>query len=104
MRDELYTCTSLIPEAPQVQESVELEVQENVKPPDQENVAPAPVQNVECPSPQNVETVGASPRGRVNEEEPVRRTYEDAFMKDVRNIGPVRQPRIPSRFQDYDCL
>ena len=68
---------------PQVQESVEPVVQENVKPPVQENVEPAPVQNVECPSPQNVETVGAPPRDRVNEEELVRRTYEDAFMEEV---------------------
>ena len=62
------------------------------------------MQNVECPSPQNVEIVGAPPRERVNEEEPVRRTYEDAFMEEVRNLGPVRQRRMPSRFQDYDCL
>ena len=68
---------------PQVQESVEPVVQENVKPPVQENVEPAPVQNVECPSPQNVETVGAPPRDRVNKEELVRRTYEDAFMEEV---------------------
>ena len=37
-------------------------------------------------------------------EEPVRRTYEDAFMKDGRNLGSVRRHRMPSRFQDYDCL
>ena len=48
--------------------------------------------------------MGAPPRERVNEEEPVRRTYEDAFMEEVRNLGPVRQRRMPSRFQDYDCL
>ena len=80
----------LLPEAPQEQESVESVVQENVKPqvqesvepPVQENVEPAPVQNVECPSPQNVETVGAPPRDRVNEEELVRITYEDAFMEE----------------------
>ena len=82
----------LLPEAPQVQE--------NVKPPVQENVELTPVQSIKSPSPQNVETVGE----RVNEEEPVRRTYEDAFMEEVRNLGPVRQRRMPSRFQDYDCL
>ena len=78
----------LLPEAPQVQD--------NVKPPVQEYVEPAPVQNVE--------TVGAPPRESLSEEEPVRRTYEDAFMEEVRNLGPVRQRRMPSRFQDYDCL
>ena len=78
----------LLPEAPQVQD--------NVKPPVQEYVEPAPVQNVE--------TVGTPPRESLNEEEPVRRTYEDAFMEEVRNLGPVRQRRMPSRFQDYDCL
>ena len=25
-------------------------------------------------------------------------------MEEVRNLGPVRQRRMPSRFQDYDCL
>ena len=53
---------------------------------------------------QNVETVRALPRESLSEEEPVRRTYEDAFMEEVRNLGPVRQRRMPSRFQDYDCL
>ena len=38
------------------------------------------------------------------EEEPVRRTYEDAFMEEVQNLGPVRQRRMPNRLQDYDCL
>ena len=37
------------------------------------------------------------------EEEPVRRTYEDAFMEEVQNLGPVRQRRMPNRLQDYDC-
>ena len=63
----------LLPEAPQVQD--------NVKPPVQEYVEPAPVQNVE--------TVGAPPIESLSEEEPVRRTYEDAFMEEVRNLGPV---------------
>ena len=53
---------------------------------------------------QNVETVGAPPRKSLSEEEPVRRTYEDALMEEVRNLGPVRQRRMPRRFQDYDCL
>ena len=61
--------------------------------------------NVKCPPPQNKETVGTSSRGRVNEEGPVKRTlYEHAFMEEVRNLRPVRQRRMPSRFQDYDCL
>ena len=25
-------------------------------------------------------------------------------MKDGRNLGSVRRHRMPSRFQDYDCL
>ena len=61
------------------------------------------MKNVECPSPQNVETVETSPRERVNEEEPVKTTlYEHASMEEVRNLGPVSQRRMPSRFQDYD--
>ena len=39
----------------------------------------------------------------LEEEEPVRRTYEDAFMEEVQNLGPVRQRRMPNRLQDYDC-
>ena len=71
----------LLPKAPQVQESVESVVQKSVKPPVQENVEPASVQNVECLSPQNVETVETSPRERVNEEEPVKRTlYEQSCI------------------------
>lgn len=72
------------------------QVKDNVKPPVQEHVEPAPVQNVE--------TVGAPPRESLREEEPVRRTYEDAFMEEVQNLGPVRQRRMPNRLQDYDCL
>ena len=53
---------------------------------------------------QNVETVRAPPRESLREEEPVRRTYEDAFMEEVQNLGPVRQRRMPNRLQDYDCL
>lgn len=50
------------------------------------------MKSVECPSLQNVERVGAPPRERVNEEEPVRRTiYEDSFMEEVSILGPVRQ-------------
>ena len=78
----------LLPEAPQVKD--------NVKPPVQEHVEPAPVQNVE--------TVGAPPRESLREEEPVIRTYEDAFMEEVQNLGPVRQRRMPNRLQNYDCL
>ena len=86
--------------------SVEPAVQENVKPLVQENIEPTPVQSVQCPSVQNVERVGAPPREHMNDEEPVRRTfyYEDAFMEKVRNLGPVRQRRMQSKFQCYDCL
>ena len=64
------------------------------------------MQSVQCPSLQNVERVGAPPREHMNEEEPVRRTfyYEDVFMEKVQNLGPVRQQRMQSRFQGYDCL
>ncbi len=31
------------------------------------------------------------------------KTYEDLFMKNVKNIGPVRQRRIPRRFSDNTC-
>ena len=34
----------------------------------------------------------------------MRRTYEDLFMEEVRNLGPVRERRMPSRYQDHDCL
>ena len=71
---------------------------EQVEPPDKKNEEPVvpekvkpPVQkNVESTVPQNVEAVGAS-----NEEAPVKRTYEDKFMEEVRNLGPVREQRKP---------
>ena len=83
---------------------------EQVEPPDQKNEEPVvpekvkpPVQkDVESTVPQNVEAVGAP-----NEEAPVKRTYEDKFMEEVRNLGPVRERRKPSRFRDDDdddCL
>ena len=52
--------------------------------------------------PQNVDAGGAP-----NEEAPVRRTYEDKFMEEVRNLGQVRQRSKPIRFRDDDdddCL
>ena len=60
---------------------------------------PPAQKNEESAISENVETVGAP-----NEEAPVKRTYEETFMEEVQNLGPVRQRRMPSRFQDYDCL
>ena len=60
------------------------------------------IKEVESSAPQNVEAVGAP-----NEEAPVKRTYEDKFMEEVQNLGPIRQRRKPSRFRDDDdddCL
>jgi len=40
-----------------------------------------------------------------NIEAPVRReTYEDAFMEQVRRLGPVRQRTAPNKYADEDCL
>ena len=62
-----------------------------------QSVKPSAQKDVESSVPQNVEAVGAP-----NEEPPVKRTYEDKFMEEVQNLGPVRQRRKPSRFQDDD--
>ena len=62
-----------------------------------ENVKPSALSSVKSAIPQNVEAVGAP-----NEEAPVKRTYEDKFMEEVRNLGPVRQRRKPIRFRDCD--
>ena len=84
---------------------------EQVEPPDQKNEEPVVPEKVKPPAqkdtesaiPQNVEAVGAP-----NEEAPpVKRTYEDKFMEEVRNRGPVREGRKPIRFphdDDDDCL
>ena len=60
---------------------------------------PAVPENVEPAVPQIVKPVGVP-----NEEAPVRRTYEDVFMEEVRNLPPVRERRMPSKFGDEDCL
>ena len=60
---------------------------------------PAVTENVEPAVPQIVKPVGVP-----NEEAPVRRTYEDVFMEEVRNLSPVRERRMPSKFGDEDCL
>ena len=60
---------------------------------------PAVPENVEPAVPQIVK-----PAGVPNEEAPVRRTYEDVFMEEVRNLPPVRERRMPSKFGDEDCL
>ena len=89
---------SLFPDADQVSESVtqhplheEPAVPEDVEPPVQKNVGPA------------VPQIG-EPVGVPNEEAPVQRTYEDVFMEEVRNLPPVRERRMPSRFCDEYCL
>ena len=67
-----------------------------------EKVKPPLQKDIESTVPQNVEAVGAP-----NEEAPVKRTYEDKFMEEVRELGPVRERRNPSRFRDNDdddCL
>ena len=48
----------------------------------------------QVPENENVERVGE------NDRVPNVRTYEDLFMENVRNLGPVRQRRVPSRFRD----
>ena len=60
---------------------------------------PAVPENVEPAVPQIVKPVGVP-----NKEAPVRRTYEDVFMEEVRNLPPVRERRMPSKFGDEDCL
>ena len=47
---------------------------------------------------ENVQPVGATIS--TNERE---RTYEDKFMTEVRNLGPVRERKAPLRFQDEIC-
>ena len=67
-----------------------------------EKVKPPVQKDDQSTVPQNVEAVRAP-----NEETPAKRTYEDKFMEEVRNLGPVRERRKPSRFQDDDdddCL
>ena len=91
-----------VPEFPLNEEAA---VPEQVKPPAlkneepviSENVKPSALRDVKSAIPHNVEAVGAP-----NEEAPVKRTYEDKFMEEVRNLGPVRQRRKPIRFRDCD--
>ena len=97
---------SVFPDAEQGGESVaqhplheEPAVPEDVEPPAQKNEEPAVPENVEPAVPQIGEPVGVP-----NEEAPVQRTYEDVFMEEVRNLPPVRERRMPSRFCDEDCL
>ena len=87
-----------VPEHPLKEESA---APEQVEPPHQKNEEPVvpesvkpPVQkDVQSAVPQNVEAVGAP-----NEEAPVKRTYKDKFMEEVRNLRPVKERRKPSRF------
>ena len=69
-------------------------VPEHVEPPE-----PPVKKNIDSAVPQKFQTVGAP-----NEEEPVNRTYEDKFMEEVQNLGPTRQRRKPSRFEDDNWI
>ena len=86
---------SIFPDADQESERV---TQHSV-PEEPAVVEPAVPENVEPAVPQIVKPVGVP-----NEEAPVRRTYEDVFMEEVRNLPPVRERRMPSKFCDEDCL
>ena len=99
---EMNESSESVPEHPLNEEPA---APEQVEPQDQKNEEPVvpvcvkpPVQkDIESAVPQDVEAVGAP-----NEEAPVKRTYEDKFMEEVRNLGPVRERRKPSRFRDDD--
>ena len=84
-------------EEPAVPEQVKPPALKNEEPVISENVKPSALRDVKSAIPHNVEAVGAP-----NEEAPVKRTYEDKFMEEVRNLGPVRQRRKPIRFRDCD--
>ena len=71
--------------------------EEPIVPP--EDVEPLVEKNIESAVPQKFQTVGAP-----NEEEPVKRTYKDKFMEEAQNLGPTKQRRKPSRFEDDNCL
>ena len=60
-------------------------------------------EEIETPAIENVETLEV-PQNVETVEEPAKKTYEDAFMEKVQGIGPIRQRKIPTRFQDEDCL
>ena len=49
------------------------------------------------------EQVGAPPLQH-EEDAPVQRTYEDAFMEEVRNLRPIRERKLPTRYKDEECL
>ena len=80
-----------LPAAPSVPEDTELPVSEDTR--------PSIPNNVKLQRPMNAKQVGA-PR----EERRVRGTFEETFMEEVRNLGPVRERRVPSRYRDDDCL
>ena len=89
-------------EEPAVSEQVQPPALKNEEPVISEDVKPSALRDVKSAIPQNVEAMGAP-----NEEAPVKSTYEDKFMEEVRNLGPVRQRRKPIRFRDCDdddCL
>ena len=81
-----------VPETPTVGDVRE----ENPEPDDAANELPEP----ELPaSRENIEQVGERSKAR-----PLRRTYEDSFMEEVRNLREERERRKPRRFEDDDCM
>ena len=81
-----------VPETPTVGDVRE----ENPEPDNAANELPEP----ELPaSRENIEQVGERSKAR-----PLRRTYEDSFMEEVRNLRGERERRKPRRFEDDDCM
>ena len=83
-----------VPEHPLNEKSV---TPEQVEPPAQKNETPVVPKSVKPPVQKDVESARVQ-----NEETAVKRTYEDKFVEEVRNLGPTRQRRKPSRFRDDD--
>ena len=83
----------------EVHDDVKVPVMKKEEPIVPEDVASPVEKNIESAVPQKFQTVGAP-----NEEKPVKKTYEDKFMEEVQTLGPTRQRRKPSRFEDDDWL
>ena len=88
-----------LPAAPSVPEDTELPVSEDTMPQIPDEVGPSIPKNVKLESPMNAKQVGAPREGGR-----VRGTFKETFMEEVRNLGPVRVRRVPSRYRDDDCL
>ena len=73
----------------EVHDDVKVPVMTKEEPIVPEDVEPPVEKNIKSAVPQMFQTVGAP-----NEEEPVKRTYEDKFMEEVQNLGPTRQRRL----------